>query len=311
MFVADELNEFRATKVLFWVFALCFVVGMAQFILQKPLVYLQSTDGTFNVMSWQFVDEIRVFSLFIAGLSYGIFCNLIGALSLGWMFFSKGGWRKIAFFVFLCSALACYTTLTRNSYLQFFFCCITVILLAKRRLVGLVRYFPIVFLIGSLILAWRGAGSIATEGDVTSNATLIMRVAQWLYYLTAYSNAPLLEKMLGLGLAPSDKTSNDALFIIDNEFVAVLVHIGMIGLILLLVVQWLMWIRLYKRSIELPTAFTVAMAAFSSTVFAANFYNIATVPYCVVFVLAVIAQPTISRRLLSRRGQPVTALSSA
>jgi hypothetical protein len=311
VFVANELDEFRATKVLFWVFAACFALGMAQFILQKPLVYLRSSDGMFTVQAPQFGEGIRVFSLFAAGLSYGIFCNLIGALSLAWVFYSKGAWRKVALFVFLCSVIACYTTLTRNSYLQFFFCCVTVVLLAKGRLVGLVKYLPIVFLIGSILLAWRGAGIMVTEGDVTSNNTLILRLAQWIYYLTLYSNAPPLEKILGLGIAQSDKVSNDALFVIDNEFVAFLIHIGIVGLVLVLAVQWLMWIRLYKRSIQLPTAFTIAMAAFSSTVFAANFYNLATVPYCIVFALGVIMYPATRRRRLSAPGGRVRALSSA
>jgi hypothetical protein len=311
VFVADELNELRATKILFWVFALCFMLGMAQFILQKPLVYLNSADGMFGVPSWQFGDEIRVFSLFTSGGSYGLFCNLIGALSLAWIFFAKSIWRKVAFVVFVCSAIACYTTLTRNCYLQFFFCSMTVLLLAKKKMAGLVKYSPFIFLIGSMLVAWRGTGSAGTAGDVTSNASLLMRLAQWVYYATLYANAPLAQKILGLGIVQSDKASNDALFVIDNEFLAVLIHIGLIGLILFLAVQWLMWMRVYRRSIEFPTAFTIAMAAFSSTVFAANFYNIATVPYCIVFVLAVIVQPTISRGLLSRRGQRVKALSSA
>jgi hypothetical protein len=311
VFISDELNEFRATKILFWVFALCFAIGMAQFILQKPVVYLRSSDGMFSVQAPQFGDEIRVFSLFVAGGSYGMFCNLIGALSLAWMFFSKSGWRKVAFFVFICSAIACYTTLTRNAYLQFFFCSVTVLLLAKRRMVGLVKYFPIVFLLGSVVVAWRGVGSMGTDGDVTSNASLLMRLAQWIYYLTLYSNAPLMEKVLGLGIIQSEKVSNNALFIIDNEFVSILIHVGLIGLVLLLVVQWMMWMRVYRRSIEFPTAFTIAMAAFSSTVFAVNFYNVATVQYCIIFVMAVIMQPVISRPLLSRRRQPAGVLSSA
>lgn len=296
VFVADELNELRATKVLFWVFGLCFALGMAQFILQKPLVYVNSSDGMFGVQSWQFGDEIRVFSLFTSGASYGLFCNLIGALSLAWIFFAKSGWRKVAFIVFVCSVIACYTTLTRNCYLQFFFCCVTVFFLAKKKMVGLIKYSPFIFLMGSILVAWRGAGSAGTEGDVTSNASLLMRLAQWIYYATLYANAPLAQKILGLGIVQSDKASNDALFVIDNEFLAVLIHIGLIGLVLLLAVQWLMWLKVYRRSIESPTAFTIAMAAFSSTVFAANFYNIATVPYCIVFALAIIMRPAFDRK---------------
>jgi hypothetical protein len=299
VFVANELNEFRSTKVLFWVFALCFMLGMTQFILQKPLVYVNSSDGMFGVLSWQFGDEIRVFSLFTSGASYGLFCSLIGSLSLAWIFFAKSAWRKVAFLVFVGSAIACYTTLTRNCYLQFFFCSVTVLLLAKKKMVGLVKYSPFFFLMGSILVAWRGAGSAGAQGDVTSNASLLMRLAQWVYYATLYANAPLAQKILGLGIVQSDKASNDALFVIDNEFLAVLIHIGLIGLVLLLAVQWLMWVKAYRRSIESPTAFTVAMAAFSSTVFAANFYNIATVPYCIVFAMALIMRPAADRKTAS------------
>lgn len=310
MFVANEIGERRALKLLYAVFAVCFLLGTAQYVTQKPIVYTQSADNGFSIMSWQMGEELRVFSLFDAGFMYGLFCSLIGALSLASLLWSKSGRKLWPMIVFGAAAIGCFTTLTRNAYLLFLFSCVTVVLLAKRRLVGFVRYIPFLFLMGSLLVTWRGSLGGSTDADVTSNASLLMRLAQWIYYLTLYSNAPFTEKMLGLGLAQSDKASNDALFVIDNQFLAILIHIGLIGLVLICIMQWLMWTRLYKRAIDRPSSFTIATAAFTSTFLAIYFFNFAIFPYSLIFALAMLVRPAASGRL-PKVEQPKQTLSAA
>lgn len=295
MFVANEIGERRAIKLLYAVFAVCFLLGTAQYLTQKPIVYTQSVGEGFNVSSWQMGEELRVFSLFDAGFMYGLFCSLIGALSLTSLLASKSGRKLWPMIVFGAAAIGCLSTLTRNAYLLFLFSCVTVVLLVKRRMLGFVRYIPFLFLVGSLLVTWRGSLGGSADSDVTSNASLLMRLAQWIYYLSLYSNAPLTEKMLGLGLAQSAKASNDALFVIDNQFLAILIHIGLVGLVLISVMQWVMWTRLYKRAMELPSTFTIGTAAFTSTFLAIYFFNFAIFPYSLIFALAMLVRPATSR----------------
>jgi hypothetical protein len=289
LFVENEFTERRALQILFITFGICFALGMTQFLLQKPILYTDSADGSFSVQSWITAGELRVFSLFGSALAYGIFCCLIGSLSLA---FALGTRAKIlAGSVFVASAIGCYTTLTRNCYLQFGFCIICVFLLTRKRLLGLVKYIPILFLIGALLVAWRGASGATTDSNVTSNSSLLLRIAEWVYYLTIYSNASLTEKMLGLGIIQSPKASNDALFVVDNEYLAVLVHVGIIGFVLIFTVQWMIWVRVYRRAIQAPSVFTIGTAAFASTLFAAYFYNIALVPYAIAFMMVTLIRP--------------------
>jgi len=171
-----------------------------------------------------------------------------------------------------------------------------------------VKYIPILFLIGALLVAWRGASGATTDSNVTSNSSLLLRIAEWVYYLTIYSNASLTEKMLGLGIIQSPKASNDALFVVDNEYLAVLVHVGIIGFVLIFTVQWMIWVRVYRRAIQAPSVFTIGTAAFGSTLFAAYFYNIALVPYAIAFMMVTlirvdrnkwIVRSSLANRLLS------------
>jgi len=310
MFVANEIDERRVLKLLYAVFLVCFLLGCAQYVTQKPIVYTQSAGEGFSVMSWQMGEELRVFSLFDAGFMYGLFCSLIGSLSLASLL-GRQGERKIwPMIVFACAAIGCLSTLTRNAYLLFLFSCVTVVLLSKRRMLRSIRYIPFLFLVGSILLTWRGSLSASASDSVTSNASLIMRLAQWIYYASLYSNAPLTEKIFGLGLAQSDKASNDALFVIDNQFLAILIHIGLIGLALVSLLQWLMWTRLYKRAIDVPSNFTIATAAFTSTFLAIYFFNFAIFPYSLIFALAMLVRPATSRQL-ARMKQPRHSLSAA
>jgi hypothetical protein len=286
-FLGEKLSDRWAILFLSIIFIICWVVGTAQFTTQHPLLYTESLEGNFLALSWSGDGiGIRAFSLFSSGLAYGTACSLVGAVGVG--MFLKSSQKFLAAALFLTAAFGCYTTFTRNCYIEFSFACCAVVCLASQRLSRLVRYFPILFLIGSMVIAFRGIVADTSDSAVASNVSLLIRAESWQYFLTLYAAAPVAEKIFGLGII---QDSTAALLAVDNVFLAILLNVGLVGLILLFWLHWKMWIRLYTRALTQPSAFTWGVAGFWSTFLAVYFYNIALAPFALVYIMAFIVKP--------------------
>jgi hypothetical protein len=298
VFLGEKLSERWAVLFLSIIFLICWVVGTAQFITQQPLLYVASLEGNFEVLAWSADTGIRAFSLFSSGLGYGTICCLLGAIGVG--VFVKSSHKLLAAGLFSLAAFGCYTTFTRNCYLQFAFTICTILCLASKRLRRLVRYLPFVFLIVSIVIAFQGIAADTSDSAVSSNLSLLIRVASWQYYATLYAAAPVVERIFGLGIVQNSNAATDTLFAVDNQFLAILLNAGLAGFVLLFWLQWKMWIRLYTRALMQPSAFTFAVAGLWSTFLAVFFYNISLVPFCLIYILAFLVKP---RQTAPRRRQ--------
>jgi hypothetical protein len=292
-YVADQLRERRVIVFLLSVYFVCFIIGTAQFLLVKPLLYTDSVDKSFSALSWYTMDgSVRAFSLFTSGLGYGSLCCLIGALSVALLMLSP--FKKLSLLLFLCAGFACYSTLTRNCYAQFLFASLATFSLTSRRLKRWVKYSPMIFLFFAALLAWKGIStdaSTSTDSAVTSNISVLLRAASWVYYISLYWTAPLAEKLLGLGIVQNSNATNNGVFALDNQYLAILMNIGLVGFILMFWLQWKMWLRLYSRAVTQPSILTVAIAGFWSTFLAVYYYNVSVVTFSLVFIIALLVRP--------------------
>ncbi len=289
IYLANRIDEAVVRSLLLKVFFFCSIIGAAQFLTQRPLLYTESVNGEFQILAWEAVDGTsRAFAVFTSGLGYGTFCCLIGGLCLAMLLKreSRGGWIA----AYLCAAFACYTTLTRNCYTQFAFSSITVFFLSKRSPGRWIRYLPYLFLILAILIAVNGLTASDSDSAITSNLSTLMRAAEWQHYLSMYAAASFPEKMFGVGIVQNENASNGVLFPLDNEYLAILMQVGFIGMALIFWFQWKTWIWLYRHAVRTKSPLAIAIAGFWSTYLSVYFYNISIATFSLVLILAVLVK---------------------
>jgi hypothetical protein len=76
-------------------------------------------------------------------------------------------------------------------------------------------------------------------------------------------------------------------------YLGILLNIGLIGFALTFWLQWKMWLLLYRRAVEHPSALSVAFAGFWSTFLSVHYYNLSLAMFSLVFVMAVLGRPAV------------------
>jgi hypothetical protein len=271
-----------------FLFLICAVIGAAQYLTARPILYTESVDGNFKVDSWQFFDEIRAFSLFNSGLNFGIFCSLCGAL--GMALSRKLRWRGILLTAL--SALACYTTLTRNAYLIFVCTCAysAVITFGKSTTRGLLQpllYFALA--ISTIFVALYSYENDPANG-LQSASSLLDRIVAWTYYGRLFAKASVLQQLFGLGLAEHDRFTHTLPLPVDNIPLAVTLHIGIVGLCLFGALLIKVWLYLRREALDNQQLFAVAAASLWATLGCAGTFCNAIVPFGAVFALAILCE---------------------
>jgi hypothetical protein len=266
----------------------CAAIGIAQNLTGRPLLYTASADMRFQIMSWDFFGEVRAFSLFSSGLFFGLFCSLCGALGIA---LSRTRPLRGAGLVVL-SGVACYTTLTRNSYLIFFFACIYSALVTFGHKPRRGLWAPTLFFVLGLAVLFAGLKSYddANATTIQSSYSLIERASSWTYYAQQFARASTLHQAFGLGLYPDDHDSEVLPLPVDNIPLAVTLHIGIVGLILFSALLIKMWLYLRQRALEGRSPIVVAAASFWATLATAGIFNSVFPLFGAVFCLAVICE---------------------
>jgi len=105
------------------------------------------------------------------------------------------------------------------------------------------------------------------------------------------------QKMLGLGFSQADKPVivpvRDDLYgkasnvIVDNLYLAVTLHIGLIGMIVIVALLWALWWRLRAETIKRPTPLLIGIASFCSTFLLTGMFNVQSALYGFWFLIAI------------------------
>jgi hypothetical protein len=269
----------RSTAILLVV---CATIGIAQYLTGQPILRTESTDGKFEIYSWNFLGDVRAFSLFTSGLSFGLFCALCGALGIG--LFRKSRWKGA--FLFTAAALACFSTLTRVCYLVFFCTSIYALVLTfgKKSKRGI--WQPILFFALGIATILSGLSS-SLSGNATNlqdSSSLILRLEEWNYYAGTLSSASPTDALFGLGTTLNKENTIP----IDNVPLALALHIGIVGLIVFTVLLFKMWLYLRREAIATQHPFVIAAASFWAALPCAGMFNIVLVQLGAVFALAIL-----------------------
>ena len=262
----------------------CAAVGIAQYLTGQPLLYTESVDGKFEIYSWNFFDDVRAFSLFTSGLGFGLFCSLCGALGIA--LFRKSHVKGTIWFVL--SALACFSTLTRLCYLVFLCASVyaLVLVFGKRSSRGL--WQPLLFFVLAIATILSGLRSSLNEGgsSLQDTGSLLMRLDEWTYYLGIFFRSSMIEKLFGSGVA----LTKDNPVPIDNVPLALLLHIGLVGLVLFGVLLTKMWLYLRREALITQQPFIIAAASLWATLTCAGIFNIVLIQLGGVFAIAILCK---------------------
>jgi hypothetical protein len=291
-----EVSERVIIKCTVVFFLVCAPVGAVQYFTAQPILYTESADGAFSVQSWNFFGEVRAFSIFSSALEFGIFCALCGALGVA---LSRTLPIRGALLCGL-SALACFTTLTRLCYLLFLCVCTYALVLTygKRPRRGL--WLPLLYCVLGISTLAVGLGSFVTGEDVKLQdaSSLVDRIVQWAYYSDLLVHVNLGDQLFGVGIVQNEKV----LMPIDNVPLALVLHIGIAGMVLFGILMIKMWLYLRRQALATEQPFLIAAASLWATLACAGIFNITFSSFGTVFALAILCEKGQRRKVKKSDG---------
>jgi hypothetical protein len=260
-------------------------LGMVQYLSNSPILPVASVDQSFKVYVIDYYGKTRAFSLFNSGLNYGHFLSIAGGLCVVRMVRSRKLGRLKNFAIFAVEVFACYTTLTRNLYVEFTFTVCAALLLSRQRrtenylpLSNALKYLPVIYGAAALLLV-TGTQAIMLYVGGTSlllkQESLLMRYMEWKYYFPLWTGQGLKTLLFGVGLIQNERFPVTEEVLLDNTFLAIGLHIGLIGVVLWFIFMWGLWKHLLAIWKRMPdNAILIAFIALWSTWISSGIYNI-------------------------------------
>lgn len=318
-FLSVEARTF--SRLLMLISAPLLLLGFAQYLGNSPILPVASADRYFSVFSPEYYGKARAFSLFNSGLNYGHFLALLAAFLLCHLIRAR---RRAWFFLvpaLVAVALACYTTLTRNLYIEFAFTLLTALLLMRRqkfnpsslryRLLVAVPFLygitaSVILFVMPLLELLSGSGALLLKQD-----SLVIRVQAWLYYLPLWIGSGLKTLLFGVGLIQHERFPLTENVVIDNSFLAIGLHIGVVGLLLWFILMWKLWSYLLTIQGRMPDNMPVAaMTALWSTWISSGLFNNNFILYAILFTMAFPLYLSARRKAFTESGTPALATNA-
>jgi hypothetical protein len=304
--VRGKLTERWAMRIFMSTFAASVALGWAQFILQDPIVQLASSDGNFRIFGSQWMQggerSTRAMSFFGNAQEFGSFLVLVAAIGIG-MCGRRGGWKK-GVPLYLFAAATCYTTLTRATFVQLFFASVAAFTFTFSKKPNRVRWQPLIALCLGLFIAFSGfskqlSTQISDKKSLADDSSLDLRLAQWGMHISKLEHSSTAEQLFGLGFSQAEKpamvplkegwTLGDAL--VDNLYLALVLHIGLVGAILMLALFWGMWRFIRNEALRRPTPLLIGIASYWATFLLTGMFNIQGANYGFWFLVGVMLLP--------------------
>lgn len=268
------------------------ILGLAQYFCNNPIIPVKSVDNYFQVQSWNFYGRVRSFSLFSSALSFGHFLAFMISLIISTLVLQKYRSRLVIFLVFLLILLAGFTTLTRAIYLEIILTLVMALFInfshPSKLLLSLITIINGLF---GFLFAYGIApivNYIGASFKIFSTESLIMRYNEWITCIGIWLNRNIMTAFFGTGLIQNDRFALSQNLIIDNNFIAVGVHIGLIGLIIYFGFFWSIWRQLVKNLTCSSSIFTVAVISFFSTWLFTGVFGITWGIYPIVASLSIV-----------------------
>jgi O-Antigen ligase len=265
---------FRQRDVLAWgtaVFIACITISIFQFTTDTSVLPTRSRDGTFAVQSLLFYDRVRAFSLFTSSLQAGVFYCIPAALGAVLLLMRRH--LLVGSLLFSLSVFGSYAAFTRLSMLGLGASVLSAIIMWNPRLTVAAKVLPLIWgLIAVLTIstALRDPAGSRRSG-VLNTESAHDRLDGWRFYGDRYGASNLTEMLFGTGMtehvaadAPN-QDSSAAPTQIDNAFLQILLHSGLLLLCVVIYYYVRAWRLLYNKVTRDRTPFGLSAGAVFST----------------------------------------------
>ncbi|MGE6894484.1 O-antigen ligase family protein [Priestia flexa] len=286
LFLNESLSEKLIVRWFLVLFIPCVVIGFIQFFGQTPFLPTYEPNEYFQVYSWDYYGKVRAFSLFDSGISFGHFIAIVSSIALAFFLYRRKS--KWLFLVCLC-LLAGYITLTRNAYLEILVTLISTFIIAKaKKNTWLLKVLPFVYgLIGVIISLVAPVISRVYRSDLFGSDSIFMRFDTWERVFKQWTGGSGVNTLFGLGVTQGVNN------MIDNSFLAVAFHIGLIGFVLWFFLMNNMWLMILNKCLNDKSVLNVALTSFFATWMLTGLFNTNFMVYIIAFYVFLISKKNI------------------
>lgn len=290
------------------------LLGAAQAVLGAPLLPVTSADGLFQTNAWKFYGHVRAFSLFSSPSAFGGFLLFAVLLMLAASREATGGRRALLISLAAAACGGLLLTRTRAVWLHAAVSIAAMLLLPllrrRRALLTVAPLFAGVLLVAGLAL-YQSAGA----GHALSGESLLQRADTWWYAAMRWLGADVRAALFGSGYFQHGGVNAAGDLKIDSTWIAGGLQTGITGLLFLILLQCALWLLLVAKAAERGGVVATAAVTFWIPWMALWTLGVATVPFGLVFLLAVLAtapKPEAGQRVkvdLPRERGPALALT--
>lgn len=278
------------------------ILGICQYIQKDPILPTESPDQSFKVMSFLYIvdNNIRAFSLFNSGLAFGHFLCLCVSIVFSSLLLRKNNIVLSIGLIFLITA-AIYMTITRVVYIEFVCVLMANLIISKtkNKKSKLIEYLPIIYcFVGYFISNIAPIITSKLSNNLVDSTTLLTRQELWLIAKDKWFS-DLGTFLFGSGLYQSGNAADE--ITIDNSFVALGTHIGVVGLILWIIIMWRIWKYCLKVLNHTNHFLDVGLVSFFSTFMITGMFNINIQIYTLSFLLMLLSKEVIKLNTSSKR----------
>jgi hypothetical protein len=255
---------------------ICGGLGIAQFLTNAPIVNTYSADGHFKVLVWSNLGHIRVFSLFLEPAACAVFFCFIASLAVAMS-------RRLinltlAVPLLLLSVFMSWASGARTNIIATACGLISsaIIMFSSRK--DRTKWLPLAWLTVGVVVAFyayaQAAGGGLSTGQMTDASSFSERFATWSSIFDMFRSTSMFNLLFGYGLVQGEVLDPTGLGESDNLYLALVLHIGVIGLCLMMLLLWQLW-QLVRREAEKRQSYlTTAVAATYSTLLLTGLFKI-------------------------------------
>ncbi|WP_279116741.1 O-antigen ligase family protein [Acidithiobacillus thiooxidans] len=260
----STITTSTANRIILGVSIPVLLLGIAQSLINKPLLSIHSIDGYFNVLVWNYYGQVRAFSLFEAPAYYATYLVFFGAFVLANMLSTQRLGSKIIYFaLFVLVSYSEFLALNRTGIFAYLIVIPTVFGIYKRgygkRALSVIMIMSFLMSV-ALVVAVPIISKTFNFVFAFKDQSMFERFTEWQYWFHYLLQNPN-RLVFGTGLFQSAFFRYNKDVVIDNMFLAVLVQIGAIGLIFTVFIIYKIWSILVAKHIRSPSPTPVACLA--------------------------------------------------